>query len=129
MLRIALREYGLDLAEAQTAPNRVCVVSTITVDALGTAPWSAMFTLQRWNRIHQSQRFCGVVAVRACQLDREGHTASIADQVTLAAPLGPVGRIRTCLDPPKTARTEQLSTTALDQSICPPRESQFKSAK
>jgi hypothetical protein len=58
-----------------------------------------------------------------------GHTAPIADQVTLAAPLGPVGRIRTRLDPPKTARTEQLSTTALDQSICPPRESQFSSAK
>lgn len=92
MLRIGLGEYRLDLAEAQAAPNRVCVVSTITADALGTAAWSAMFTLQRWNRIHQTQRFCGVVAVCACQLDREGHTAPIADQVTLGARLGPVGR-------------------------------------
>jgi hypothetical protein len=52
MLRIALREYRLDLAAAQTAPNRVCVVGTITADALGTAARAAMFTLQRWNRIH-----------------------------------------------------------------------------
>jgi hypothetical protein len=33
------------------------------------------------------------------------------------------------LQPPKIARTEQLSTTARDQSIWPFRESQFSNAK
>lgn len=54
---------------------------------------------------------------------------TIADEVAFAAALRSVSRIGTCLRPPKTARTEQLSTTALDQSIWPPRESQFNRAK
>jgi hypothetical protein len=37
--------------------------------------------------------------------------------MAFAAELGSICGIRTCLLPPKTARTEQLSSTALDQSI------------
>ena len=49
--------------------------------------------------------------------------------MALAAPFGSIGRIRPRLRPPKTARTEQLSTTAWDQSIWPLRESQFSNTE
>ena len=49
--------------------------------------------------------------------------------MTFATTLSPVGGIRTCPLPPKTARTEQLSTTARDQSIRLKRQSQSNSAK
>jgi hypothetical protein len=49
--------------------------------------------------------------------------------MALAAALSSIGRIRSGLLPPKTARTEQLSTTAHDQSIWSVRESEFSNAK
>jgi hypothetical protein len=54
---------------------------------------------------------------------------AIANQMALAATLSPICRIWSSQQPPKTARTEQLSTTACDQSICPSRESQSSNAK
>lgn len=61
---------------------------------------------------------------RSGQFDRQGNAVTIANQVALTAMLSPICRIWPSQQPPKTARTEQLSTTARDQSIWPPRESQ-----
>jgi hypothetical protein len=69
------------------------------------------------------------VTVGSGQFDGQGNAATIANQVALAATLGPICRIWPSQQPPKTARTEQLSTTACDQSICPSRESQSSNAK
>lgn len=49
--------------------------------------------------------------------------------MALATRFSSIGRIRPCLQPPKTARTEQLSTMARDQSIWPSRESQVNNTK
>jgi hypothetical protein len=49
--------------------------------------------------------------------------------MALAAELSSIGGIRTGVLPPKTARIEQLSTTARDQSIWLKRQSQSNSAK
>ena len=54
---------------------------------------------------------------------------TIANQVALTATLSPICQIWPSQQPPKTARTEQLSTTARDQSIWPSRESQSSKAK
>ena len=54
---------------------------------------------------------------------------TIANQVALTATLSPVCWIWPSQPPPKTARTERLSTTARDQSIWPSRESQSSNAK
>src|SRR4051812_38498622 len=54
---------------------------------------------------------------------------TIAYQVALAAKLRPICGIWPSQQPPKTARTEQLSTTARDQSIWPSRESQSNNTK
>jgi ribosomal protein L34E len=63
------------------------------------------------------------------ELNGERNSAPVADQMTLAARLSPVGRIGTRLRPPKTARTELRSTTARDQSILLDRASQSRSTK
>jgi hypothetical protein len=60
---------------------------------------------------------CESFRLAAVKMDYEWHALSIADQVTLATRFSSVRRIGTGLRPPKTARTEQLSTTARDQSI------------
>ena len=69
------------------------------------------------------------MAIRAGQFDCQWNATPVTDQMALAAPFSSIGRIRPSLRPPKTARTEQLSTTAWDQSIWPTRESQFSNTK
>jgi hypothetical protein len=54
---------------------------------------------------------------------------TIANQMALAAMLRPICGIWPSQQPPKTARTEQLSTTARDQSIWPSRQSQSNNKK
>ena len=69
------------------------------------------------------------MTVRSGQLDCQGNAMTIANQVALTATLSPICRIWPSQQPPKTARTEQLSITARDQSIWPSRESQSSNAK
>ena len=69
------------------------------------------------------------MTVGSGQFDRQGNTVTIANQVAFTATLSPICRIWPSQPPPKTARTEQLSTTAHDQSIWPSRESQSSNAK
>ena len=75
--------------------------------------------LQSRNSINQCEGLLRVVTIGSGQLNSERNPASVADQMTFAAQLGPVGGIRACLHPPKTARIELPSTTARDQSISP----------
>ena len=70
-----------------------------------------------------------VVTVSSGKLDRKRNSASVTNQMTLAAQFGPVCGIGPCLPPPKTARTELPSTTARDQSTCPWRASQSSKTK
>jgi hypothetical protein len=59
----------------------------------------------------------GIVSIGTAELNGKWNSTSIADQVTLTAKFRSVSWIWSRLRPPKTARTEQLSTTALDQTI------------
>src|SRR6266567_5132446 len=90
---------------------------------------SPSLALQGWDGINQCEGLLRIATIRAREVDGKRKTTTVTNQVTLAAQLGPVGRIRSRLGPPKTARTEQLSTTARDQSICPKRASQSSREK
>ena len=70
-----------------------------------------------------------VVTIGPGELNRQWNSAPVANQMTLAAEFGSVGRIGTRLLPPKTARMELPSMTARDQSICPHRASQSSKTK
>ena len=120
---------GHDVTCPETAPNGGRVVAAISEHTVRPLPRSPAFAVQRGNCIQQRQGFLQVVTVRAGQANRERHAPPVVDQMTLAPALGPIGRIWTGLVPPYTARMEQLSTTARDQSIWPSRASQSSSAK
>jgi hypothetical protein len=85
--------------------------------------------LQAWDSIDQGEGLLGIVTIGSGQLNSERNPATVANQMTLAAQLGPVSRIRPRLRPPKTARIELPSTTARDQSISPQRASQSNKEK
>jgi hypothetical protein len=92
-------------------------------------PWMSPLSLQACDGINQCERLLRIVTIGSGQLNSERNPATVADQMTFAAQLGPVGWIRSRLQPPKTARIELPSTTDRDQSICPQRASQSSKEK
>ena len=91
--------------------------------------WAPICSLQWWYVIDQRKRLLAVVAIGPRELNCQRNAPPITNQMTLAAEFSPIGRIGTCLRPPKTARIELPSTIARDQSIFWERESQSRSTK
>ena len=72
---------------------------------------------------HQGQQLGDIVCVGACQARRKRDTLGVADEVVLATRLAAIGWVRSSFFPPRTARTEELSTMARARSSCPRRRS------
>ena len=119
MFGVALRKKRHDAAGTQTLPDRLSVITTVAQYAVRTMARSSSLSLQAWDGINQCEGLLRVVTIGSGELNSERNSPSVADQMALAAQLGPVGRIRSRLQPPKTARIELPSTTARDQSISP----------
>lgn len=62
-------------------------------------------------------------------MDNQRDTLCVGYDMSFAARLGSICGVRTRVGPPKTARTEALSTTARDQSIPPSRPSELRSLR
>jgi hypothetical protein len=114
---VALRERRHNAAGTQTLPDRLNVIATVAQYAIRTMPWASPLSLQAWDGVNQCEGLLRVVAVGSGELDGQRNSVSVANHMTLAAELGPIGRITARLLPPKTARIELPSTTARDQSI------------
>jgi hypothetical protein len=126
---VAHCKQGKDAPVTHSVTDVLRVISPVCQHAVRTAARPSTKPLERRNPVEQCQSLCGIVAVRSRRRNGQRNTTPVADQVALAATFSAIRRIRSCLLPPKTARTEQLSTTARDQSIWFSRESQFSNAK
>jgi len=129
MFRISLGEQRGDVPDTQTLPDCLRVITTVPQHAIRMIARSSSLSLQGLDSINERKRLLRIVTIRAGELDGKWYTATVADQMTFAAQLGPVGGIRSRLQPPKTARIELPSTTARDQSISPQRASQSSKEK
>ena len=115
--RAALRDKRENPTGSQSVADRRRVVAAITEHAGWTTARSASFALQWGNRIDQGQGFLRVVPVAPVRRTASGTPCPsqircrLLPRLARSVGLGPV-----CV-PPCIARTEQLSTTALDQSI------------
>jgi hypothetical protein len=119
VLSVALCKKRDNVSVTQTLPDRFRVITTVAEQAIGTMAWTSSLSLQGWDGINQCECLLRVVAIGPGKLKGQLNSAPVANQMTLAAKFGSVGGIGTCLKPPKTARVEQLSRTARDQSSCP----------
>jgi len=93
------------------------IVRSITLNTFGVSPLSA-FAANLGDRIHQRNQLRYVVSIGACQRRRQWDAVGIGEYVMLRAGFAAIRGIRAGLRPPKTARTDVLSTTTRDQSIC-----------
>jgi hypothetical protein len=96
--------------------STVCRVAHIAVGAIAGP---ASRSLKGWNLVKQVKRRLGIVNVGRANCDRQWDAGGVCDDMALAAIFRSVCRVRTGVIPPKTARTDWLSTTARDRSICP----------
>ena len=63
-------------------------------------PRADPLSLQAWDGVNQCEGLLRVVAVGPSELNGQWNPATVADQMALAAQLGPVGGIRSRLQPP-----------------------------
>lgn len=119
VLGIAFRENRLNVSLARLVSNPLSVICPVSLKPLRTKTWSASPALYRRYRVKKVNRFLRIVKVRTGELKRQRHALRVSNQMALAARLGFISGIGTGLIPPKTARTEEESITARDQSILP----------
>ena len=105
------------MAGTKIFPDCLSVITTVAQYAIRTMPWASPLSLQVWDGVNEFEGLLRIASTGTGQLGHEGNSVSITNQVTLAAQLCSISRIRSRLRPPKTARIEQPSTTVLDQSI------------
>ena len=113
VLGAAHSDQRVDMPRPQPTPNGGCVVATIPEHTMRPPSRSSPFAVQRGNCIDQRQGFLRVVPIRAGQTYGERHAAPVANQMTLAPVLGPIGRVRTSL---ATAMHGADGTTVHDRS-------------
>lgn len=130
MFRIAFGNQRLDAAITERLANlRFGVVSLVAEDSLRTATASATRLFNRRNRVNQRNGLLRIVDVRACMDQGQRRALSIGGHMPFRPVFPAVGGIGASLRPPKTARTEQLSKIALDQSISPANPSSSNSSR
>lgn len=114
---VSLGEPRPDPTNSQALPDCLRVITTVADHAIRAMAWPSSFSLKERNGINKCERLLRIVTIGPGELNGQWNSVPVADQMTLAAELSPIGGIWTGEMPPKTARTEQLSTTARDQSI------------
>lgn len=117
MIRSPFRQVRLDPALQQLPAMRLRIVGSISLHSLGTMAWSAAFATNLWNGVHEREQLSDIVGIGGGQRGREGNSICVGDQVVLAAGFTAICRARPRFFPPCTARTDEESTTARDQSI------------
>jgi len=95
-------EFLIEIAHDEVAYSSHSRMLSSQIAGIRSVPRSPpAFAVQRGNRINQRQGFLRVVPVRAGQANRERHAPPVADQMTLAPALGPIGGIWTGLVTPR----------------------------
>jgi len=93
------------------------IIRTIRKDIVRPFSWTSMRLLDRRNALDQRDGHFRIMNVGTRVLNSQWCTSSINYQMTFRAIFAPIRGIWACFRPPKSARTEQLSMAATDQSI------------
>ena len=115
----SLCNHRADPALPEQSAVLVVVVATVGQQRVRPSARSADPARDGRNLVEQGQELGDVVAIAAGQTNGQGDASCLGDDVVFRARLGAVDRARTGFGPPLSARTCELSITALDQSSWP----------
>jgi hypothetical protein len=119
MLLTTLAQQRQDAATSQFLTQWVRVIASVSLHLLGASPGPTSLAFDGLDGIHQGKSLGYIMAVGPSKLYRQGDALSLSDNVVFAPSFSSVSRVGSRLLPPKTARTEALSSTARRQSKRP----------
>jgi hypothetical protein len=127
MRRADFCKHWRDASLAQALPMGFGTVAPVALNDLRLVQGTAPLAPDVWNGIDQRIKLGNVVPVRRAQDDRERDALRVDDEVVFAAELAPVRGVRAGFFPARTARIDELSTSAREKSISPRRRSSASS--
>ena len=121
MRSAALGELRGNATSQELVAVRLRIVAAVALDQLRFADRSTGPSLQRRYRIDQGQQLGDVVTMRRSQPRDERNPVRVGENMMFRPGLAAIGRVRSSFFPPRSARSEELSTTARAKSIWPRR--------
>jgi hypothetical protein len=119
MGRSALGELGVNPAAMQGVAMRLRIVASVALDQRRLADGPTGTAAERRNRVDQRQELGNVVAVGGGQQSGQRDAPRLGENVVLRPRLTAIGWVRSSFFPPRSARTEALSTRARVRSSWP----------
>lgn len=128
---VAMRAQAAAVRGASTSDDRldagaphqtsvlVVVIAAVCEQAVGPLAGPPDPPADRWDLLDQWDELGDVIAVAASQAEGGRDAVAVGDDVVFRARSCAVDRARPGFGPPLSARTCELSITALDQSSCP----------
>ena len=115
----ALGQVRGDPALRQLIAMRLRVVPAVPLHEPRFAPRGPGAAAQGRQRIDQRQQLCDIVAMGGGQRRDERNPVRVSENMMLRPGLAAIGRVRSSFFPPRSARSEALSTTARARSSWP----------
>ena len=115
----AMGDDRLDIALPQLRLVWPGVVRPVCLGARRSEARPSALPLEWRDGVDERKELGDVMIIRSSERDHQRDALRFGEDVVLAACTGAVGRVRSRLGPPFSARTLELSITARDQSILP----------
>jgi len=125
--RAALRELGGDAAIAEPVAMRLRIVAAVALDESRFAHGPTGAASEDGHRIDERQQLGDVVPVRRRQRRDERNPVGVGENMMFRPGLAAIGRVRSSFFPPRSARRDELSTTARARSSWPRRRNSVSS--
>jgi hypothetical protein len=119
--RAALGELRRDAAVLELVAMRLRVVPAVALNESRFADWATGAAAQRRHGIDKGQQLRHVVPIGRCQRRDERNPARVGENMMFRPGLAAIGRVRSSFFPPRSARSDELSTTARARSSWPRR--------
>jgi hypothetical protein len=110
-------QQGDNSSTAKLSAMRLRVIAPIAKKAVGMLNRPSNLACDWRDTVNQRQKLCNIVPVCAGQYHRKRNTIGVGYQMVFRPFLAAIRWIWTCFGPPKTARTDDESTTAREKSI------------
>ena len=96
-------------------------IAAVALNQLGFAERRSATAAERRHRVDERQQLGEIVAIGGGQRRDERNPVRVGENMMLRPGLAAIGRVRSSFFPPRTARSEELSTTARARSSWPRR--------
>ena len=117
----AFGQLAADPTDRELVAMRLRIVATIALYETRLAHRAAGTTAHRWNAIDQRQQLGYVVPVRRREARNNRNPVRVGENMMFRPGLAAIGRVRSSFFPPRSARSDALSTTARARSSWPRR--------